>query len=347
MRALVLLILAVPFLTACLALAQPTPVAVIRYPATWTPAPTPTNTPLPPPATLVIQRTPGPVASRDPKARILPTAPHNGFGLWLAIPSETPKIADAVMPKANVIVADGPATFPRNNTAFVFLNGATISPTTTLPPQYNGIVVPAGTEEELGSIRRRVAPRLLLVSVPVTETRGLDSIALKSDGVLLTNFLTERDVPLSHFPDEVSWKKDIETLAALTANPSYIVLTSTRLGKDAGDNRVSVEQWLEYALASFLLGANNTHSFFGFESALAPGVMATPVNTIQIGAPTGRMFKQNGVYQRRFTRGLVLVNPESEARAIALVRTFADLSGNRLNEVNLPPHTGMILLNVE
>lgn len=349
MRTLLLLVLALPLLTACFPAPEPTPVEVIQYPPTWTPAPTPTNTPLPPTATLAIQRTPGAAATRDPNARVQPTVPRNGFCLWLAITNETPKIPESLVLRANVLVTDGLGPFQRNNTTFVFLSGATqtFSTTNALPPQYNGVLVPAASETTLKTVRDAISPRLLLVSVTVTETQTLDPIASQTDGVLLANFLTEPDAPLSQFRDSDSWQRDIDALAALSSNPNYTVLTSTRLGTNAGDSGVTVQQWLQYALASFLLAANNTHSFFGFESALAPGALDTPLNSIQIGTPVGGAINQNGVYQRRFTRGLVLVNPGSEAHAFALSRTFADFSGTRFTSVNLLPHTGLILMNVE
>lgn len=215
------------------------------------------------------------------------------------------------------------------------------------PPRYDGVVVPAASEISLRAVRDAIAPRVLLVSVTVAETQTLDAIARETEGVLLENFLTEPDAPLSQFPDLAAWKRDIDSLARLSSNPNYIVLTSTRLGKDAGDSSIPVEQWLQYALASFLLAVNNSHSFFGFESALVPAALDTPLNVVQIGTPLGGAINQNSVYQRRFTRGLVLVNPNNEAHAFTLPRTYADFSGTRLNDINLLPHTGMILLNVE
>lgn len=349
MRVVVLLVLALPILTACLPTAEPSPVEVIQYPPTWTPAPTPTNTPLPPTATLVIQRTPGAVATRDPNARALPSIPRNEFGLWLAVTKETLKTVASLVPRANVLVTDGLGTFQRNTTTFVILSSAmqAFSATNALPSQYNGVVVPAASESTLRLVRDAISPRVLLVSVSVTETQTLDTIAQETDGVLLENFLTEPDAPLSKFPDLDAWKRDIDALAALSAKSNYIVLTSTRPGKNAGDSGVTVEQWLQYALASFLLAVKNNHSFFGFESALPPAALDSRLNDVQIGTPLGSAFQQNGVYQRRFTRGLVMVNPGNEARAFVLPRTYADFRGTRLNDVNLLPHTGMILLNVE
>src|SRR4051812_24313480 len=67
-----------------------TPIQMVRYPNTYTPAPTSTNTPHPPTATLVIQNTPAPLPTRDPNARRVPNAPRDGMGVWLDVATLKP-----------------------------------------------------------------------------------------------------------------------------------------------------------------------------------------------------------------------------------------------------------------
>jgi hypothetical protein len=95
------------------------------------------------------------------------------------------------------------------------------------------------------------------------------------------------------------------------------------------------------------MGVNNAHTFFGFERALSPQLLAGAIENLPIGTPLGAPYKQNGVYQRRFTRGLVLVNPSAEPHAFALSRTFRDGNGTILDQVAMPPHTGMVLAITE
>jgi hypothetical protein len=349
MRALFLLIFALPLLSGCLEQATPTPVEIQQYPATWTPAPTGTSTPYPPTATLVIQRTPGAAPTRDPNARVLPNVPRYGFGLWLTWTSETPKILEPLAARANVIVTDGTGNFQRGSNTFVFLTGEanTFAANSTLASQYNGVVVSPTIQTELTAVRTAIAPRLVLVSLPVTNTTGLAEIGSVIDGVRLENFLSDPNATPGQFGSEADWKRDVETLATLSSNSNYTVLAQTRLGETTGNTTVSAEQWFNYSLASFLIAVNGTHSFFNFESASAPQSADSPLNTREIGTPIGGTIKQNGVYQRRFTRGLVLVNPTEEASAFALPRNYLDSNGARIDQVNMLPHTGMILLNTE
>ena len=349
MRAILLLAL-VPFLVGCLEQAAPTPVEVQQYPATWTPAPTPTNTPLPPTATLVIQRTPGTFSTRDPNARILPIAPRNGFGIALTVTSETSKILAPVAARANVIFTDGSANIPR--TGFVFLNAAatTLGANELLAPQYAGVVYEnarGSDADALAAKRAALTPRLVLASLTVTDTATLAKLASVTDGLRLENFLRAPDSSNAQFKLEAEWKADVDTLDALSSNATMVLVTNTRLSAVEEESEVPPEQWLSYALASFLLGANNSHTFFSFESPLTPQVLDTPLLNIELGSPQAGMFKQNNVYQRRFTRGLVLVNPSDNRYAFSLSRNYLDVNGTRVDQVEMLPHTGMILLNVE
>lgn len=347
MRLLFPLVLTLVLVSGCLATPTPTPIAVFQYPATWTPAPTPTFTPRPPTATLVIQRTPGAAQTRDPNLRILPDTPRSRVGLWMDVSAQTPPVLEELIGRAQLIVTDNTAAFSPAPGAAVFL--ATDTPPTAseaLNPVFAGIVLTPTAATDIGAVRAAIAPKLLIANMSVTETLESELEPL-IDGVRLESFLTEPESPLSQMPNQARWLRDLDALAKLSSNPNLLVLTSTRLGTDAGDGSVDADQWLRFALGSFLLAANGTHSFFGMASALTPQTMDSSLYGLQIGSPLGGPFQQTGVYQRRFTQGLVLVNPTNEARAITLSRNYVDGFGTRYDSVKMEPHTGMILLETE
>lgn len=347
MRLFFLLLLTIGLLPGCLPRPTPTPIAVIQYPATWTPAPTPTFTPRPPTATLVIQRTPGVVQTRDPNARNLPNVPRNRIGFWMGASNQTPAILNELVRRANLVVTDNTADFIPPSGAPVFLASDTPpSAAESLNPLFAGVILTATPELDLAAVRAAIAPKLLMIRVTVTDTLE-NNFGPTIDGVRLENFLTEPETPLSQFPDEARWRQDLDALARLSANPNLVVLTSTRLGQNAGDGSVPADQWLGYGLASFLLAANGSHSFFGMESALTPQSMDSSLFNLEIGTPIGGAFAQAGVYQRRFTRGLVLVNPSNETRVVVLPRKYMDGFGTRYDSVEMKPHTGMVLLTTE
>ncbi len=344
-----LFLLAVLFLSGCLAQATPTPIEVQQYPATWTPAPTPTNTPPGPTATLVIQRTPGALPTRDPNARVLPNAPRTGIGIWMSVNAETPPVLDSLSARANVIVTDGSGNVPRSANTFVLFapEAGTFDAKTSLASEYAGVVIAPLSSEQAQGMRDALKPRVLLARLPVTGTATYQNLSNNLDGVLVENFLTDANTPLSKFANEVEWKRDVEFVATVTRNPNHVVLVQTQVGEDKGDASATVEQWHSYALASYLLGINNAHAFFGFASANAPQAADSPLLNLELGSPTGGTIKQNGVYQRRFLHGLVLVNPTEDTHAFTLPRNHVDANGARVNVVNMAPHTGMLLLNTE
>lgn len=348
MRSIFLLLLLFTVCAGCAAQATPTPAAKQQYPATWTPAPTPRSTSRAPTPTLVIQGTSAPPPTRDPNARVLPSVRRNGIGIWLDLTSKTPKISNSLLAGANVVVTDSGANFQRSRNIFAFLSASSqaLREPNSLPPEYNGVIVTSTNPIELEAIRRGIQPRLLLVSQSITETNVLTPSVSLVDGMQLENFLTEPNAPLSNFPTEPEWKRQVDVLAQWSHDPNAVVLVSTRTRASTGGNSEPVEQWLRFAFASFLIAANNSHTFFNFENAGAAQALVLPAD-FDLGTVQSAILKQNGVYQRRFTRGLILVNPGDGVRTLVLSRGYTDLSGNLLDRVQLQPHTGMILRNAK
>lgn len=333
------------FLMGCAANPTPTPLHVQQYPATWTPAPTPTNTPPGPTATLVIQKTRGPLPTRDPNARLIPNVARGAIGLWAAVTDEQTQTAAPLTPRAQILVSENPVSRLRRPNQFLFLQTAAPPDTTALPADVNGIVLTQNgsfSPDTVPELRARVAPRFVLASALITDTARLDEWLGVADGIVLQNFLRTADAPPEQFPSEELWKQDVETLARVSANPDHILLTATDFPTVEEQAIPLVRQWLQYGLASYLLAVNNTHTFFGVSPAAQP-YANLPELGIELGAPMGGMYKQNGVYQRRFVKGLVLVNPSSDMHAFYLPRSYRDANGFVLTQIEMPPHTGAIL----
>jgi len=332
-------------LAGCYAAPTPTPYPLQQYPATWTPAPTPTNTPPAPTATLVIQHTPGALATRDPNARLAPNAPLGTLGFWIKLDETQAPPSKEILARAQILVA--PASVARSSAQFLFLETAVAPDGAALAPEWNGIVLPftaTVTAQDIAALRETLRPRLVLASAWVTDTARLGELAPAADGIVLQNFLRAPDAPLDQFPTESEWLRDMDTLAKL-AGPETIILNTFDFGASGAALPVT-QQWLHLALASHWLATNNAHTFFGVVGALPPTLLA-PELTFQLGAPTSGIFKQNGVYQRRFANGLVLVNPTADAHAFFLPRAYRNRAGNVITQIELPPHTGEILEVVE
>lgn len=325
----------------------------MHYPATWTPAPTPTNPPPGPTATLVIQRTPEPATTRDPNAaadaqiRRLPLVPRGEIGVWL---DTTTLSADEVIllaPRARVFASTNPDTLPRTSAGFALLavDSASALPA-SIPPGVDGVLVEhasAASAAKLKALRQTIAPRLLITGLgPGEETPEVG--APGADGLCFCSFLKPADAPPETFPDEIEWKRDVDWLASLSSDPAMVVLTATRFAADVPTNPDLMQKWLDYALGSFLLGVRNNRSFFGFQGPGAQELLTTPSLVAPLGTPAGAFFRANGIYQRRFTGGLVLVNPAAESRTLLLSRSYLTVTGSGLDRVQLAPHSSIIVL---
>lgn len=350
-----------------------TPIDIIQYPPTWTPRP-PTDTPTPrPTATLVIKETSTPNApALSGNARHLPASPVSRIGVWLdttdlsaqAISDYSSYVQLAAGPHALALKELNPAA-----TAIITIELqavtdriATSSLARNLDPLADGVLaenIGVGVQQPfettqalLNTLRAAVAPRLLVASTYAWQDgaayaaheQEAQQLLENVDGVCLCDFLRDPASSPDTFKDEAGWKKDVDTLGVLSASPNKLVLTSTPFSNLTQNQSAVAQSWLGYALGSFLLGVNNSHSFFSLQSPGSESFVADPAFSAKLGEPLGPYYQTFGLYQRRFEHALVVVNPSSSTKVLPLARNMQTLSRDTLTSAALQPHTGMILL---
>lgn len=324
-----------------------TPFYVAEYPATWTPGPTSTNTPHPPTATRVIQNTPGPLPTRDPNARRLPVAPRGGIGVWLDVPELEGDALTLLASRAQIFVESAESSAPRTPGSFYLLHLTDTGFPDNFATRYDGVLVPGATMQELSALRERLKPALVIAELNLKDAAEAAGAVENADGICFCNFLRDAAAPRDLVKTEAAWKRDVDTLAALTLDPGAVVLTATRFPDEDIEDYAEMQFWLDYSVASFLMGVNNGRSFFSFQGKGAQEFLGAPSLLAKLGTPMGGMSKANSVYQRRFTNGLVIVNPTLEERDFALSRNYLDPNGRQVTQVHLEPAAGIILINVE
>jgi hypothetical protein len=110
-----------------------------------------------------------------------------------------------------------------------------------------------------------------------------------------------------------------------------------------------VRTWRRYVTASFLLG-DLGHGWLEF----APNAQTAPFDSIArlyrvaIGSPaenhtTVGGYLRDGVYQRTFTHGRVIVNASGRTIRVALGAVYYGLRGHPCRSVLMGPHTGRVL----
>jgi hypothetical protein len=204
----------------------------------------------------------------------------------------------------------------------------------------------AGTSGLAGSVKRAVAPRTVLgngigngpryFAAGAASERILEGI----DGGLAEAFIRASRSGIRKYRTERAWRQDVEMLVDAGARGDPILaLTKTWVPGTAAQKRA----WHRYALASFLLGSDGRSRF-----SFSPGRERDPTRDhpwwkVDLGAPTGRYGKADGVYQRSFTKGKVLVNPTDRTFTVWLGGPYVDLRGKVRTSVTLGPHDAEIL----
>jgi hypothetical protein len=351
-------------------LIYPAPTA-IRFPPTWTPAPTETPKPPPPTETLVIQSTPGDLNATPGIFRRYPSSSYNTIGAWV----DTTHISkDALAQLASHIqLATGPqaGVVQRLNSRVITLQRLdstgdledASSLTGALDSASDGVLLEhvgigsstdqfANSDKLLGSVRNSLDTRLLIADAYAWSdgasfaVHSSDAVSLlgRVDGLCICGFLRASNAPVPAFKTEMEWKADVDALAALSSYPNLVVLVATRFDQVSDSEVDLLQSWFDYALASFLMGENGSDTFFSFQGPRADDYMAGGALSATLGNPVGGYYPNYGMYARHFQRGLVVVNAGDSAREMPLTRLYTTPLGEKLTSVRLEPHTGEILL---
>jgi hypothetical protein len=150
--------------------------------------------------------------------------------------------------------------------------------------------------------------------------------------------------PATAFRTEAKWRQDVDMLIdagqrgkSVMAQAKVWLTGITQAQKDAIHR---------YALATFLLGTDGHQYWYfsdtGSESAVVPD---TPYDHVDVGTPIGSYAKLLGAYQRRYTGGLVVVNPTPLAVTFPLPSgQWTTLDGAVLQgQMTLQPNSGDVL----
>jgi hypothetical protein len=89
---------------------------------------------------------------------------------------------------------------------------------------------------------------------------------------------------------------------------------------------------------------NDGRAYFHFTADKGDSRLDRPLNHLDLGPALGPYAKVDGVYQRLFIGGRVLVNPTTTSRTIALGDGYRTLSGTAVTSITIAPNSAEILL---
>jgi hypothetical protein len=204
----------------------------------------------------------------------------------------------------------------------------------------------------LRTVRAKLTDKLLIIggyawedgaaySARTSEAQDLSTLG---DGIYIDKFLRDPISATTSFKSEADWKKDVDYLAAISQDGKIVMIATQLMTSDA--NTDAIKQWLNYSVASYLLGKNGSRTYFQFDPQGSLAFANDPMLTAPIGAPQEAYNKlSSGIYRRLFSNGVVLVNPTNENKDTEFDTEYRILGGTELiKKVTMSPHTGLILL---
>ena len=274
---------------------------------------------------------------------------QNNWGIWLMNPSNAGWVDNRVQECASALAHSGYDGCFIDNLG----PGAIWAPSLSGDP-INPATGKVWTEKEWMSatsviasrVRQAQSPRPVIVNglgagfSYFSEWAPTSQLLDVSDYGIAEMWIRPASQGITSHRSEASWKQDVDLLVDASARGKR-VLATTKVWVDG--TQAQKDAWHEYALASFLLADDGSHHFtFSYGRSEDP-TAGHPWWSIDLGDPTDGYAKIDGVYQRDFTAGKVLVNPTTSTVTVDLGTTYGDLHGQSSSSVTLAPHTGRIL----
>jgi len=188
----------------------------------------------------------------------------------------------------------------------------------------------------LGEVKASIGKRLLIINTGVY----IDYFTL-ADGQMYEAFCHANWQPFREHSSD--WQKGLERMIVAN-NLEKIYLAQSGIIDGATNSQIRMIS--RYCFAMFLLGANE-RSFFYFKPSMKyQGVTYFPEWDIDIGNPIEDYHARAGtpLFEREYSKALVLINPSSESVQTNLGGKYKNLDGIIANTIVLGSHEGEILL---
>ena len=185
-----------------------------------------------------------------------------------------------------------------------------------------------------------VIPNGLLTGADYFNPGGATSQLLNgTDGGMVELFGRAPSTPLGQHRSLADWTRDVNMLVDAGAKGKRLLVV-TKAWVNASQAKKDAAYL--FALGTFLLGSDG-RSYFRFLPDKNTAA-ASPYPNIKLGKATSKYKLTGGVYQRRFSGGLVIVNPTTRSRKLALGAAFRSLGGFLVRSVTLRPYGVAIVM---
>ena len=152
--------------------------------------------------------------------------------------------------------------------------------------------------------------------------------------------------PADSWPTVDRWKQEVQMIIDCNGGGHPIEVTMKLWAASTAAER---QAWRDFGQASFLIG-NSGSAWFEYSSGQStlPWNDTSPLDDVDLGAALDTHssvdgYLRDGVYQRRFQRGIALVNPGTAAVTVQLDQSYRTSGGSLVTQVTLAPHSGQVL----
>jgi hypothetical protein len=152
--------------------------------------------------------------------------------------------------------------------------------------------------------------------------------------------------PADSWPTVDRWKQEVQMIIDCNDGGHPIEVTMKLWVASTAAER---QAWRDFGQASFLIG-NSGSAWFEYSSGQStlPWNDTSPLDDVDLGAALDTHssvdgYLRDGVYQRRFQRGIALVNPGTAAVTVQLDQSYRTSGGSLVTQVTLAPHSGQVL----
>lgn len=200
--------------------------------------------------------------------------------------------------------------------------------------------------EMISFVKETIGNKLLIVN-----TRNNDGYVDVCDGKMQEGFVHASWWGLDYYGytgfDPI--ERDVESLADVSRRGKiYLAHSGAEIPSNPTDEELAkAYNIMLYCLASYLLGANGEKVTFGFKNIYSKDGSRGyyPEFDVSLGSPINDYYLLASVYSRDFKKGKVLVNPTTLSYTVHLDSEYKTLDGQKVSNVTLNAHSGVILLS--
>ncbi|HBE02777.1 MAG: hypothetical protein A2096_13655 [Spirochaetes bacterium GWF1_41_5] len=185
---------------------------------------------------------------------------------------------------------------------------------------------------------------------------GYNDFLIYTDGMMNESLTGQFSKSLTAFKNEDEWKADIDAMVDCVKRKKIVLTVGSVKKPSVGESMEEYNNLYRYIMASFLLGKGKDCYLWIYAEVPKSIETWTWIRNVEeflpnywdmpsLGEAKGEYYKAEGVYQRDFEKGKVLVNPARQQVKIVLEGEWHTEKGEQVQlPLAIDSHSGEILL---